>query len=209
MRGAKPRGRSVTTRRRSTASPWHAGNSGRQYQQVARLEANAWGLFDLHGNVAEWTLDAYAGYAALGEGDILADPIAWPSTEFPRSVRGGFLEGRTAALRCAARRGSAFSWKRMDPQDSTERLVPHECPLPRLPSRTAAARTFLGRTAQALEAGPGLRAQDRRPPKTRRARLTTRAPRQRPAASDVSPARRVRSTRRRTARSPHDSLRSH
>ena len=42
---------------------WHAGNSERRYREVARLEPNAWGLFDLHGNVAEWTLDAYADYS--------------------------------------------------------------------------------------------------------------------------------------------------
>ena len=95
---------------------WHAGNSDRRYQRVALLEANAWGLFDLHGNVAEWTLDAYADYAALGEGELLIDPIAWPAREFPRSVRGGSWQDEPAALRCAARRGSEFSWKRMDPQ---------------------------------------------------------------------------------------------
>ena len=95
---------------------WHAGNSGRRYQQVAQLEANAWGLFDLHGNVAEWTLDAYAGYAAPGEGDIPVDPIVWPGREFPRSVRGGSWRDEPAALRCAARRGSELAWKRMDPQ---------------------------------------------------------------------------------------------
>ena len=95
---------------------WHAGNSDRRYRQVAQLEPNAWGLFDLHGNVAEWTLDAYADYTALGEGNLVADPIAWPRKEFPRSVRGGSWQDEPAALRCAARRGSQLSWKRMDPQ---------------------------------------------------------------------------------------------
>ena len=95
---------------------WHAGNSDRRYRKVAQLEPNAWGLFDLHGNVTEWTLDAYADYAALGEGELLVDPIAWPQREFPRSVRGGSWQDEPAALRCAARRGSQLSWKRMDPQ---------------------------------------------------------------------------------------------
>ena len=95
---------------------WHAGNSGRRYRQVAQFEANAWGLFDLHGNVAEWTLDAYAGYAAAGEGEIPVDPIVWPAREFPRSVRGGSWRDEPSALRCAARRGSELAWKRMDPQ---------------------------------------------------------------------------------------------
>ena len=66
--------------------------------------------------MTEWTLDAYADYAALGEGELLVDPIAWPQREFPRSVRGGSWQDEPAALRCAARRGSQLSWKRMDPQ---------------------------------------------------------------------------------------------
>ncbi len=95
---------------------WHAGNSGRRYREIARLKPNAWGLFDLHGNVAEWTLDAWAAYAELGEGEVLVDPIAWPEREYPRSVRGGSWRDEPADLRCAARRGSDLSWKRMDPQ---------------------------------------------------------------------------------------------
>ena len=95
---------------------WHAGNSGRRYREVARLEPNSWGLFDLHGNVAEWTLDAYAAYSELGDADPLIDPLAWPEKEYPRSVRGGSWRDEPAALRCAARRGSELSWKRMDPQ---------------------------------------------------------------------------------------------
>ena len=95
---------------------WHARNSDRRYRKVAQLEATAWSLFDLHGNVAEWTLDAYADYTALGEGELLTDPVAWPQKEFPRSVRGGSWQDQPAALRCAARRGSQLSWKRMDPQ---------------------------------------------------------------------------------------------
>ncbi len=95
---------------------WHAGNSDRRYHEVARLEPNAWGLFDLHGNVAEWTLDAYVDYAELGGADPLVDPVAWPGSEYPRSVRGGSWRDEPAALRCAARRGSKAAWKRMDPQ---------------------------------------------------------------------------------------------
>ena len=95
---------------------WHAGNSGRRYHEVAQLEPNAWGLFDMHGNVAEWTLDAYASYAELGEADLLLDPVAWPEKEYPRSVRGGSWRDEPATLRCAARRGSELGWKRMDPQ---------------------------------------------------------------------------------------------
>jgi formylglycine-generating enzyme required for sulfatase activity len=45
---------------------------------------NAWGLYDMHGNVYEWCLDGYAPYAAKGPA---TDPIAPQAKE--RVVRGG------------------------------------------------------------------------------------------------------------------------
>jgi formylglycine-generating enzyme required for sulfatase activity len=91
---------------------WYAGNSGGKYQQVAQKKPNAWGLFDMHGNVREWTLDQYAPYQA-GKAD---NPWVKAVKPYPHAVRGGSWNDAAEDLRCAARVASDRSWKQQDPQ---------------------------------------------------------------------------------------------
>jgi formylglycine-generating enzyme required for sulfatase activity len=91
---------------------WFSGNSSGKYQKVATKKPNAWGLFDMMGNVMEWTLDAYAPYKPGPE----TDPYVRPTAPYPIAVRGGSWNDPASALTCSARVASDPSWKQQDPQ---------------------------------------------------------------------------------------------
>jgi formylglycine-generating enzyme required for sulfatase activity len=91
---------------------WHAGNSDGKYQLVAKKKPNAWGLFDMLGNVMEWTTDQYAPYKAEAQ----ANPWVPSKTPYPHVARGGSWNDQPAALTCTARTPSTPDWKMQDPQ---------------------------------------------------------------------------------------------
>ena len=78
---------------------WYAANSDGKYQKVATKKPNAWGLFDMLGNVMEWTLDQYAPYKAGAQ----TNPWVKATTPYPHAVRGGSWNDPADALTCTAR----------------------------------------------------------------------------------------------------------
>ena len=95
---------------------WYYDNSDGKYQQVGKKKPNPWGLYDMHGNVMEWTADQFVPdyFARLGANP--KNPFVRPQSLYPRSVRGGGWDDDPAQLRSAFRRGSDASWKQLDPQ---------------------------------------------------------------------------------------------
>jgi formylglycine-generating enzyme required for sulfatase activity len=96
---------------------WFAENSDYSLQEVGKKASNAWGLFDMLGNAAEWTLDQYdAGWYRSLAGSVAVDPWRVPERLHPRTVRGGSFADAAEELRCTARQESSLNWKRRDPQ---------------------------------------------------------------------------------------------
>ncbi len=100
---------------------WFVDNADDTTHPVGEKKPNAWGLYDMHGNVSEWVLDQLAddGYAALADKPQplpLAAAIHWPTDLEQRVVRGGAYYDEAAQCRSASRRGSEDeAWKDVDP----------------------------------------------------------------------------------------------
>jgi formylglycine-generating enzyme required for sulfatase activity len=95
---------------------WFAGNAGKKPHVVGGKLPNAFGLFDMNGNVSEWVIDKYAPdfYAKPADGPL---PVNLPGpARYAHVVRGGSWREKAPALRCAARRFSEPIWSKQDPQ---------------------------------------------------------------------------------------------
>lgn len=85
---------------------WDAATSVGQPHEVGTGAANAWGLFDLHGNAMEWCEDAWYDYPSGGETSV--DPVhpGAPGEDMTFVLRGGAWWAGTEACRSCARDGN-------------------------------------------------------------------------------------------------------
>ena len=131
---------------------WYSGNSGGRYHAVMQLQPNAWGLYDMLGNVAEWTLDQYHdNYFVQIQAATSSpkNPLLTPVAKYPITLRGGSFRDESAALRSAARLASDRKWNARDPQIPRSRWWNTDAPFigfrvvrPRQQPDSAAAEQF-------------------------------------------------------------------
>jgi len=95
---------------------WYRLNSNEKYQKVGLKKPNPWGLYDMLGNVAEWTMDQYDPEYFKKAANNEKDRIVLPVSRYPRSIRGGSYLDEAKKLRSSSRQFSETSWNKRDPQ---------------------------------------------------------------------------------------------
>jgi formylglycine-generating enzyme required for sulfatase activity len=77
---------------------WYYANSGNTARAVGQRQANAWGLYDMLGNVFEWVADPYGAYTAAAQ----QDP-AGPTSGSSHVLRGGSWGSGSRDVRASLR----------------------------------------------------------------------------------------------------------
>ncbi|HEX4609689.1 MAG TPA: formylglycine-generating enzyme family protein [Urbifossiella sp.] len=102
---------------------WFRGNSADAdhprgtTHKVGTRKSNGFGLSDMYGNVAEWTLDQYdpKGYEVRAKNPLSFQPVTVPTDRrWSHVARGGSWADAAGRCRSAARRVSDPSWQRWD-----------------------------------------------------------------------------------------------
>ncbi|MCC7396660.1 MAG: SUMF1/EgtB/PvdO family nonheme iron enzyme [Planctomycetes bacterium] len=78
--------------------------------RVGQFPASAFGLFDMHGNVAEWCRDGSAGSQVFGDGD----GVQIAAEDGKRVFRGGSFQTSAIQARCAWRFPMTRDWRSHD-----------------------------------------------------------------------------------------------
>ena len=98
---------------------WFDKNANDMPHPVGKKKPNPWGLYDMHGNVAEWCIDTYKKdyYASMPKDKATLMPLHLPTAaRYGDVVRGGSWLDGPELCRSAVRRHSEKMWLRRDPQ---------------------------------------------------------------------------------------------
>ena len=96
---------------------WFEGSADNETNELGKKKSNAWGLYDMSGNVREWVHDFYSAtaYQEAARQKPAVNPKG-PESGQVHVARGGDYSCKVQELRCAARAFEEPWWRAGDPQ---------------------------------------------------------------------------------------------
>ena len=86
---------------------WYSNNSGNNTHPVGQMKPNAWGIYDMHGNVSEWCQDYYI--PEYPDEEAVDQP--GPGEGKYRVIRGGAWDSFPVGCRSSARSSAPASYQ--------------------------------------------------------------------------------------------------
>ena len=94
---------------------WYSDNSNGSYHKIGTKKPNALGLYDMHGNVSEWTIDTYS-VDKYKNRNTLKNPFYITKNKYPKVIRGGSWNDDATRLKSSRRDLSTQELQKRDPQ---------------------------------------------------------------------------------------------
>jgi len=95
---------------------WYGENSDGTTHKIGQKKSNPWGLYDILGNVNEWTIDHYEAGAYANRRSSTDNPLNLSEELYPKVIRGGSYDSSPDEMTSSKRTASTPEWKRIDPQ---------------------------------------------------------------------------------------------
>ena len=101
----------------ATEYAWFGEDPESHYHKPGLKKPNAWGLYDMHGNVIEWTLDQHVPNRRSYFGrDKVIDPWIKATRPYPHVVKGGHWKQPLEKIAASSRGKSDPTWKISEPE---------------------------------------------------------------------------------------------
>ena len=94
---------------------WYSENSRDTYHKIGTKKPNQFDLYDMHGNVSEWTIDTYSENI-YPDSKNNKDPFYIINTKYPKTIKGGSWNDEYEKLKNYSRYYSSKKLQIRDPQ---------------------------------------------------------------------------------------------
>uniref|UniRef100_UPI0030EB4176 formylglycine-generating enzyme family protein n=1 Tax=uncultured Cyclobacterium sp. TaxID=453820 RepID=UPI0030EB4176 len=85
---------------------WYKANSDGTTHEIGQKKPNPWGLYDILGNVNEWTMGHYEANAYTQRGAKADNPINLSEELYPKVIRGGSYDDKPEEMTSSKRASS-------------------------------------------------------------------------------------------------------